>query len=95
MMSDEHDDAVLQTLVDRLLRFRLPRLLSIKARVDQGEPLTDDDIVFLKAAMADAQAGQQYVMRNPEFHDLGARIVQLYSGIVSKAMENEQGRSGP
>lgn len=94
-MSDENDDAVLQTLMDRLLRFRLPRLLAVKERVDQGEPLTDDDIVFLKAAMADAQASQQYVMRNPDFHDLGARIVQLYSEVVSKAVENEQGRSGP
>lgn len=94
-MSDEHDDAVLQTLMDRLLRFRLPRLLAVKERVDQGEPLTDDDIVFLKAAMADAQASQQYVMRNPDFHDLGARIVQLYSEVVSKAVENEQGRLGP
>lgn len=94
-MSDENDDAVLQALMDRLLRFRLPRLLAVKARVDQGEPLTDDDIVFLKAAMADAQASQQYVMRNPDFHDLGARIVQLYSEVVSKAVENEQKRSGP
>lgn len=94
-MSDENDDAVLQTLMDRLLRFRLPRLLAVKERVDQGEPLTDDDIVFLKAAMADAQASQQYVMRNPDFHDLGARIVQVYSEIVSKAVENEQGRSSP
>lgn len=93
-MSDDHDDAVLQTLLDRLLRFRLPRLLSIRERVDQGEPLTDDDIVFLKASMADAQASQQYVVRNPEFHDLGASIVQLYSHIVTKATENEQKRPG-
>lgn len=93
-MSDENDDAVLQTLMDRLLRFRLPRLLAVKERVDQGEALTDDDIIFLKAALADAQASQQYVMRNPEFHDLGARIVQLYSEVVSKAVENEQKPSG-
>lgn len=94
MMSDENDEAVLHTLLDRLIRFRLPRLLSIKERVDMGEPLTDDDIVFLKASMADAQASQQYVMRNPEFHELGVRIVQLYSHIVGKAVENEQGRPG-
>jgi len=93
-MSDEHDDAVLQTLMDRLLRFRLPRLLAIKDRVDQGEPLTDDDIVFLKASMTDAQDSQHYVVRNPEYHEIGVRIVQLYSHIVGKAMENEQKRSG-
>jgi len=94
-MPDEHDEAVLQTLLDRLLRFRLPRLLAVKARVDKGERLTDEDIGFLKAAMADAQDGQQYVARNPRFHELGAQIAQLYGDIVNKAVENEQSHGSP
>jgi len=91
-MSDEHDDAVLQTLLDRLLQFRLPRALALKKRVDAGECLTDADIKFLKVALEDAQSGQQYVARNPEFHRLGTQIVQLYGEIVSRAMENEKER---
>ena len=93
-MSDEHDDAVLQTLLDRLLQFRLPRALALKKRVDAGECLTDSDIEFLKVALEDAQAGKRYVARNPEFHRIGTQIAQLYADIVNRAMENEKERGG-
>ncbi len=93
-MPDPNDDAVLQTLLERLLRFRLPRALAVKKRVDAGECLTDADIAFLKGAMDDARDGQQYVARNPRFHELGAQISQLYADIVNKALENEQQRGG-
>ncbi|GAA5072061.1 hypothetical protein [Lysobacter panacisoli] len=90
-MADPHDDdATLQALLDRLVKFRLPRALNVKKRVDAGERLTDADIAFLKVALEDAQDGQHYVARNPEFHTLGVQIVQLYEDIVSKAMENEK-----
>ncbi|UNK57979.1 hypothetical protein MNQ95_02380 [Pseudoxanthomonas daejeonensis] len=91
-MSEENDDAVLQTLLDRLLRFRLPRALELKKRVDAGQCLTDADIDFLKMALEDAQNGQKFVVRNPQFHILGSQIVQLYDAIVSGAMKNETQR---
>lgn len=89
-MPEEHDEAVLLALLDRLLKFRLPRALELKKNVEAGERLTDADIAFLKAALADAQDGQRYVVRNPEFHRLGAQIAQLYDDIVSGALENEK-----
>lgn len=91
-MSDAHDEATLQALLNRLLQFRLPRALELKQRVDQGECLTDADLAFLKVALEDARNGQQYVARNPRFHALGAQLVQLYDQIVSRATENEQRR---
>ena len=92
-MSDKTDDtATMQALLDRLLRFRLPRVNALKQRVDRGERITDEDIVFLKSALEDAQSGQKFVARNPEFHSLGAQIVQLYDEIVRKAVENEKNR---
>ena len=91
-MSNGNDDAVLQTLLDRLLRFRLPRALDLKKRVDAGECLTDADMNFLKLALEDAQNGQKFVARNPQFHTLGSQIVQLYEAIVSGAMKNEAER---
>jgi hypothetical protein len=84
------DAATIHALLERLTQLRLPRVLAIKKRVDKGERLTDDDITFLKAAMEDAQDGQKYVARNPQFHALGAQIVQLYGEIVSRAVENEK-----
>ena len=91
-MSDQNDEAVLRALLDRLLKFRLPRALDIKKRVESDECLSDADITFLKAALEDARDGQRYVVRNPQFHTLGAQITQLYDDIVSRAMQNEQER---
>jgi hypothetical protein len=91
-MSDENDDAVLQVLLDRLIKFRLPRALDIRKRVEAGECLTDTDMAFLKLALEDARDGQRYVVRNPQFHTLGAQITQVYGDIVSRAMQNEKAR---
>jgi hypothetical protein len=90
MTSGQTDAATLQALLARLLEFRLPRLLAIKEHVDGGARLDDTQVAFLKDALEDAKRGQQFVARNPEFHAIGAQIVQLYEDIVSKAVENEQ-----
>lgn len=91
-MSDPTDDAgTIQVLLDRLVKFRLPRTLAIKQRIDSGERLSETELEFLKKALRDAQEAEKYVVRNPEFHALGARIAQLYGEIINKALENEKG----
>ena len=90
-MSQQTDDtATLQALLDRLVKFRLPRAMALKERVDAGERMTDADIAFMKEALEDAQDGQHFVARNPEFHALGGELVKLYEEIVEKATENEK-----
>jgi hypothetical protein len=90
-MSQPTDDtATIQALLDRLLHFRLPRALEIKKHVETGARLDDSEIDFLKRALEEAQQGQKFVSRNPQFHALGAQIAQLYDDIVSRALENEK-----
>jgi len=90
-MSRHTDDtATLQALLDRLVKYRLPRAMALKKRVDAGERMTDTDIAFMKQALEDAQDGQHFVARNPEFHALGGELVQLYEEIVEKATQNEK-----
>jgi hypothetical protein len=90
-MSDTDDTGTIQVLLERLVKFRLPRTLEIKKRIDGGERLSAADIAFLKSALNDAQDAEKFVTRNPEFHALGAKIVGLYGDIISKALENEKG----
>ncbi len=89
-MSDQIDEATIQVLLERLVKFRLPRALDIKKRIDAGERLTDSELRFLKSALEDAHQAAKVVVRHPEVHALGAQIAQLYDDIVSKAMENEK-----
>ena len=90
MPSQPDDDATLQALLERLVKFRLPRALDIKRRVDAGARLADSEVDFLKQALEDAQHAAKYVVRNPEVHAVGAQVAQLYADIVRKAMENEK-----
>ena len=91
-MSDQTDDtATIQALLDRLVKFRLPRAIALKKRVDGGERMTDADMAFLKTSLEEAHDGLRYVARNPEFQTLGSQIVQLYDDIIRKATENEKG----
>jgi hypothetical protein len=89
MKTTPEDQGVIHTLLERFNEFRLPRLLRLKERVDAGEPLTDEDLEFLREAFEDAERAKPLFDRHPEYQDLGARVVRLYAEITAKALENE------
>ncbi|MFL6593570.1 MAG: hypothetical protein ACJ8GK_12810 [Luteimonas sp.] len=92
-MSVPSDEAgTLQVLMERLVKFRLPRAMQIKQHADAGGVLGDAEIDFLQRALEDAQDASRLVARHPEVHAIGAQVVELYDEIVRKAMENEQRR---
>jgi hypothetical protein len=89
MKTTPEDQGVIHALLERLNEFRLPRLLRLKEKVDAGEPLSDEDLEFLRGAFEDAERVKPLFDRNPEYQDLGARVVRLYADITAKALENE------
>ncbi len=90
-MTEPSDDAgVLAALTERFEKHRLPRVLEIKERVDQGEKLSDVDMAFLKEVFNDAQHVKKYIDRHPEYEEAAAQAMGLYSDIMDKAMENEE-----
>lgn len=94
-MTDVSKDAgLIQVLADRMETQRLPRALSLKDKVDQGETLNEFDIHFLEEVFRDTQKLKPLLDRHPEWHDLAARLVHLYKEITDKALKNEQSKSG-
>ena len=89
MKTTPEDQGVMQALLQRFNELRLPRLLRLKERVDAGEPLTDEDLEFLREAFEDAERAKPLFDRHPEYQDLGARVVRLYSEITTQALKNE------
>lgn len=79
MNTSDKDLGVIRVLLERLEKQRLPRVLAIKQKVDNGDCLDD----------ADAQNILPQVHRHPEYQDLVGRIVQLYHDAIEKATDNQ------
>jgi len=85
----EKETGIIMALLQRLEQQRLPAILAMKKKVDQGERLEDHDIDFLKQMFADANKIKPIIDKHPEYQDLVAQLISLYQEITSKALENE------
>ena len=85
-----HDLGVITVILKRLNNERLPRVLAIKHRVENGERLQDWDIAYLEQSFADARQAAPLLERNPEYLDLAAQLIHLYKEITDRALENER-----
>ncbi|AXK71765.1 hypothetical protein DWG18_05320 [Lysobacter sp. TY2-98] len=89
MFNPKAELGTVQALLDRLVKYRLPRLSDIKQRVDAGEKLSETDIDFLRSSLQDAQETSRHIVRHPELQALGSRVSALYAEIIKTATENE------
>ena len=89
--STDKEAGVIQALVERLEKQRLPVALALKEKVDQGGLLNEADIAFLEEVFAGTAQLKPMLDTHPEWQDLAARMLGLYGEITAKALENEQG----
>ena len=67
-MTDNSNDAgVIQALLERFEKFRLPMVLELKDKVDSGELLNEREIEYLEQVLQDAHANRALVERNPKW----------------------------
>lgn len=81
---------VVTALLERLEKQRLPRLLSLKNKVNSGEVLSDSDLNFLKEVSTDAKRIEPLLDNLPQYQSLYVKLVGLYEDISNKALENEK-----
>ena len=91
-MTDKQEElGVITALLDRLANRRLPRILDIKKKVDDGEKLDSANMAYLERVLEDASEVQRMMAINPlpEYEELMAQVAHLYTEITSKALGNE------
>ncbi len=84
------EDGVVFVLIERFEKFRLPRALEIKEKVERGEKLDNFDLEHLEHVMRDAEEVGRLVAKRPDLESLYSRAVSLYQTITQKALENEE-----
>ncbi|WP_018274261.1 hypothetical protein WKI13_12715 [Teredinibacter turnerae] len=83
------DTGLIEVLLERLNKQRLPHALQLQKKVDAGEVLNDFDMEFLAAVIDDTNAVKPIYDRHPEYQPLISKVIELYTYIVLKAAENE------
>jgi len=84
------DQGIIQAIVDRMEKLRLPVALELQDKVNKGETLNDLDLEFLDNVLRDSQKIRDLIDKYPAWQPLAARMMSLYSEITTKALENEQ-----
>jgi len=86
----DKDTGLLVVLMERLEKQRLPRILSLKEKVDGGEALDEMDLDFLEMVMSDAEKAIPLIGRHPEYQELASKLVGLYTEITEKDLQLEK-----
>ena len=90
MTDTSNDEGLIEVILERLEKQRLPRLLDIKAKVDGGNLLEDFDVDFLEQSMADAKNLIPIIDRHPKYQALAAKVMDLYKEISDTALMLEK-----
>ena len=90
MLAPLKDKGVFIVLLLRFEKYTLPRAMLLKEKVEQGEKLETYDIEFLNKVLSNITKYKYLIDKNPEFHQLEARAIWLYTQIIELALKNEQ-----
>ena len=91
MTESEKDAGIIEVLLERFEKQRLPRALALKEKVEKGEALDDWETAYLEEMLEDARQVKTLIDKHPEYQELYTRAVHLYKEITDKALENAKG----
>ena len=92
MAPTSDEERVLRALLINFEKHRLPRVLYLKEKVDNGELLSDWEVAFLEKAIDEATGARASVDRHPGFQAVYAHAARRYDEITVQALRNEQRR---
>ncbi len=90
-MAYSKEQQIIITIIERMEKQRLPRLMDIRKKVSTGEKLDDYDIEFLEEVFNDTKDNEHLLeFADEEQKGLYVKVISLYKEITSQALLNEK-----
>ncbi|WP_045859614.1 hypothetical protein [Teredinibacter purpureus] len=90
MSINPHDDlGVIEVLMKRLNKQRLPHALALEEKVGGGNKLNDFDMEFLEEVLKDIRHVKPIYDRHPDYQPILTKLMALYTKIIERAALNE------
>ena len=86
----QHDTGIIIVLLQDFEQQRLPRIIAIEQRLDNGGNLSEFEIDYLSEALHDARKILPYLDRQQEYRPLLAKVMHYYKEITDTALSNEK-----
>jgi hypothetical protein len=90
LSKEDAEEGTIAVLLKRAVEKRIPNVLAIRDRLEKGGTLSNLEITHLEEILANSRKMQEMVERHPEFHELAAKMINLYAEITRMAVENEE-----
>ncbi len=90
MNETNKDQGTIMALLERFNTQRLPLAQSLKKKVDSGELLNETEHQQLFRVEEDLNKVRALIERNPEYKDICAKILHLWTEIIQKEIENQK-----
>lgn len=95
MGRSQKEAGMIAVLTLHMRQSRLPRARRMLDKVDRGATLSENDIDFLTRVLRDVRVNQSLVNGHADFRKFMHELIDLYSEIVRKAVENEKKSTWP
>ena len=90
MDQQQHDTGIIIVLLQRFEKQRLPRIVAMEQRLNNGDNLSEFDIAYLSESLHDARKLLPYLDRHQEYRPLFAKVMHYYKEITDTAVSNEK-----
>ena len=88
MIVTEKGAGAITAVMNRLHKYRLPRIMEIKETLDRGDALDEWSAAYLTRVIGEAQHVTSMVSKYPKYHALYGRLATFYRQITDQALEN-------